>query len=993
MRLQSTRGRLLASTIICGAALAAAAPAFAQAAQETTVEAVVITGSRISVPGIQSASPIVTVGAEEIQLQQQPEVEKILRFLPVTVPGDGDAVNNGTAGVSTVNLRGLGAQRNLIMVDGKRVTPYDSNGAVDVSTIPTAFLERIDVITGGASAVYGSDAISGAINFILKKDFEGVEAALGYSVTGEEDGERYNASISLGANSADGRGNVAITANYSKREGVTLAQRPLGQLGIVTADGANYQNFLDGVAPTPPADPLCQGPGAVAAGGSSTTIPTRTQITGVGTSARQFRTDGSLGANCSRFNFNPFNYYQTPQERFGGMAIGHYEINDSVEAYARVSFSKTTVRQQIAPSGIFGSSFFVPLANPFLTASARATLISLGNTARLAAQLNASNWRDLNLNNLVDAPDDLSLVIRRRTVEFGPRSTTYTNQSYQMLFGLQGTLFDNWDWDVSYSRGESSRENISAGYTNVTNFGNALNSVDGVTCRGGQPGCVPINVFGGYGTITQAMAAYSSATAIQTQNYTQQIASATIGGSVAAVQSPYADAPRAVSLGVEYREENGESIPDECLKLAPASCLGGAGGNTLPLAGGFSTKEIFGEAIIPLISGKTFAQSLDLELGYRYSDYDPSGVNKTWKYGFSWTPVDSVRFRVMQQRASRAPNVGELAAPLVTGLRNATEDPCSVTNAVALAGNAALRARCVSTGMTLGQVGTVQDIVSGQIGTFEGTDLVNLPTPETADTTTVGVVWTPTMFTALKHPVVSLDYYDIKVNDYIGIFGPQEILDGCYILAQAADCAKIVRVNGDLASPAAGIKLYTTNLKYIQAEGVELGMSAGVDMETLGFDPSWGSLEFSYNANLYLTNESQSSQANAPIDCLGYFGVQCGNPTSEFRFIQRTTWSMGDLRVSYLWRHMSEVGIEPGQVAGTFAAFRKIEAYDYLDLVASYQVTDAAKLTIGVNNVFEKEPPVLGNEAATTSANSGNTLPSAYDVLGRVFTVGLNLRF
>lgn len=990
MRLQTTRGRLLASTIICGAALAAAAPAFAQ---ETTVEAVVITGSRIAVPGLQSASPIVTVGAEEIQLQQQPEVEKILRFLPVTVPSDGDAVNNGTAGVSTVNLRGLGAQRNLIMVDGKRVTPYDSNGAVDVSTIPTAFLERIDVVTGGASAVYGSDAISGAINFILKKDFEGVEASAGYSVTGEDDGQRYNASLSLGANSADDRGNVALTVNYSKREGVTLAQRPLGLLGIVTETGGNYQNFLDGIAPTPPADPLCRAPDAVAAGGSSTTMPTRTQITGVGTSARQFRSDGSLGANCSVFNFNPYNYYQTPQERFGGMAVGHYDITDSVEAYARISFSKTTVRQQIAPSGIFGSSFFVPLANPFLTASARATLIGLGETARLAAQLNANNWRDLDSSGTVTVGDDLSLVIRRRTLEFGPRSTTYTNQSYQILFGLQGQLFDNWDWDVSYSRGESSRENISAGYTNVTNFGNALNSVDGVTCRGGQGGCVPINVFGGFGTITPAMAAYSSATAIQTQNYTQQIASASIGGSVAEIQSPFADAPLAISLGAEYREELGESIPDECLKLAPASCLGGAGGNTLPLAGGFSVKELFGEAILPLINDQPFARSLDLEVGYRYSDYDPSGVNRTWKYGFSWTPVDSLRFRVMQQRASRAPNVGELAAPLVTGLRNATMDPCSISNAVVLAGNPALRALCVSTGMTVPQVGTVQDIVSGQIGTFEGTDLVNLPAPETADTTTVGLVWTPTFMTALKHPSLSLDYYNIKVNDYIGIFGAQEVLDGCYILNSAASCNKIVRVNGDLASPAAGIQLYTTNLMYIQAEGVELGANAGLDLETLGFDQRWGSLDFNFSANLYLTNESQSSSTTAVIDCLGYYGVQCGNPTHEYRFVQRTTWAVGDLRVSYLWRHLGEVAIEPGQIPTTFLPFQKIEAYDYLDLVATYQVTDEAKVTVGVNNVFEKEPPVLGNEAGTTSANSGNTFPSAYDVLGRVFSVSLNLRF
>jgi len=187
LNIKSKRQRLMASSMICGAAFAAMAvsPAAAQVAE---VEELVVTGSRIQVPGLESASPILTVGAAEIGLQQQPEVEKIIRFLPISVPSDGDAVNNGTAGVSTINLRGLGAQRNLVLIDGQRVTPYNTDGQVDVSVIPTAFLERIDVITGGASAVYGSDAISGAINFVLKKDFEGVELDTKYSVTGEGDG-------------------------------------------------------------------------------------------------------------------------------------------------------------------------------------------------------------------------------------------------------------------------------------------------------------------------------------------------------------------------------------------------------------------------------------------------------------------------------------------------------------------------------------------------------------------------------------------------------------------------------------------------------------------------------------------------------------------------------------------------------------------------------------------------------------------------------------
>jgi outer membrane receptor protein involved in Fe transport len=345
----------------------------------------------------------------------------------------------------------------------------------------------------------------------------------------------------------------------------------------------------------------------------------------------------------------------------------------------------------------------------------------------------------------------------------------------------------------------------------------------------------------------------------------------------------------------------------------------------------------------------------------------------------------------MRQRAARAPNVSEIASPVVTALRNGDYDYCSLGNPNAI--SAELRARCIATGMTAAQVGTVQDIVSGQINTFEGTDLQNLPSAELADTTTAGIVWEPGFLTALRRPVLSIDYYDIEVKDYIGAFSAQETLDGCYVSGIQQFCDRIVRVNGDIASPGSGVQRYTTNLNYIRAEGIEAAVNFGLDLDTVGLDQRWGSLAFSWTGNYYLTNESRSSTTVPEIDCLGYYGTSCGNPTHQFRFVQRTTWSMGDLQLSYLWRYLDSVEIEPVQAPNTFEAFRKIDAYNYVDLAASYSFNDVTKLTVSVQNVFEKDPPVLGNEAATTSANSGNTLPSAYDTLGRIFVVGLNLRF
>ena len=983
---RAVRIALLAAAAAGGVAVSPGALAQAAPASTEELEQVVVTGTRITLPGVESSSPIFSVGAAEIQILQQPEVEKIVRILPIAAPSDGQNANNGTAGAATINLRGLGAQRNLILMDGKRLTPYNFNGLVDTSIIPTALVERLDIITGGASAVYGSDAISGALNFVMKKDFEGAELNTDWSFTEKGDGDVKTISLTLGSNVADGRGNVVLGMNWAERDGVLLGSRPLGQLGIVTATGAGYQQYLNGQAPTPAPDG-CGGPNSVAAGGSTTTLPTRVAIAG-GPGLGQFRDDGTLGSNCSVFNFNPYNYYQTPQERFGGIAMGSFEINDNAEVYGRFLYSNTSVRQQVAPSGIFGSAYFIPLANPFIGDQARAAMISAAEAGRIAGTVvtdgDFPNWQDVNGNGVVDSEDYLNISVRRRTVEFGERSTTYNNDAFQLLAGVRGDIVADWTYDVSYQYGSSDRSNVSAGYTNVTNFGNALDTVDGVTCANGDPSCVPINVFGGFGSITPEMAAYSSATAIEKQDYEQMIISGVVSGPVGTL--PWVDTPVGISIGSEYREESAVTTPDECWKLSPASCLGGAGGNILPIEGGFRVSEVFAEAIVPLVRDVPFIQSFDLELGYRYSDYNLTGTDETYKYGFNWRPLDQLLVRVMQQRAARAPNVGELAAPNTSGLDNASYDPCSVGNPGTI--TPALAQLCIDTGMSAAQVGTVEDIVSGQINGFFGTDQNNLPEPEQADTLTAGLVWTPTFGgDTFKNWIFSVDYYDIEIEDVIGEFAAQEVLDGCYVAGQADQCDKVVRVGGTLTLPGSGLELYTTNLDYLKAEGVEVGFSFGVDMG------DWGDLTVSGNYNKYLTQESQSSAVTPVLDCLGFYGTSCGGPLPEDRWIQRTTWSIGMFDLSYLWRHSGSVEIEDVQKPTTFEAFQEIDSYDYLDLYASVNLFENVRLSMGVTNVLEEDPPVVGNEAADTTSNSGNTFPSHYDTLGRVYSVGLNVSF
>ena len=948
--------------------------------KEAEVERISITGSRIFRPGATSASPIASVGAGEIKMLQTPQIEEVLRQLPSTIPGDGASVNNGTAGAATVNLRGLGEERTLVLMNGRRMVPFNFNGIVDTNSVPVALIESVDVVTGGASAVYGSDAIAGAVNFVMKRNFEGVELRYNHSETGDGDGQSDNISLTLGSNLADDRGNVALSINWTDRKATLLGDRALGQVGITSEEG--YLSYLAGNGPLPSVAG-CGGPNVVESGGSTTSIPTRFSIVGAGVSG-QFREDGTLDSECSEFNFNPFNYYQTPQERWGATTIAHYDINDDHTVYTRASFSSTSVKQQIAPSGTFGTVFNLPLANPLIGDQARQWILDGANDALANGLLNSgdlTNWNDVNNNNVVDEADYLAVQLRRRTLELGARSTDYQTDLFQIVAGAEGTLYEDWAYDVSYQYGESNRTNILAGYTNVANLQNALDTTDGVTCNNGDTTCVPIDLFGGFGTITDEAAAYSSATAIIKQAYSQEVLTATVNGPINFIEIPNVGEPLSLSFGYEHRKEVGETTPDECLKLAPASCLGGNGGNVLPIKGGFKVSEFFVEGVLPVFDGAKYADRLDVEFAYRAADYDSVGSNDTWKLGFSWKPIDDFLVRVMQQSATRAPNVGEIASPSVTGLGNTLIDPCSVANAGNI--DATLRSLCISTGMTDAQVGNVQNVIASQVNTFEGTNPERLPEAEEADTFTAGFVYTNS---ELNDLTLTVDYYNIEVANTIGNFTAQQTIDACYVSGNTNECAKINRIGGDLTVAGSGIETFTTNLLYRQAEGIELALNFKVDLEDMG------ELKFDTSANHYLSNERQSSEELDVIDCLGAYGNNC-SPTPETKLTQRVTWALEDLSASVLWRYTSGLDMEAEQAEGTFEAFTSIASYSYIDLYGSYTINDNINVTFGVDNVLDKDAPIVGNQAGSTTFNSGNTFPASYSALGRIYKAGVSLSF
>ena len=285
--------------------------------------------------------------------------------------------------------------------------------------------------------------------------------------------------------------------------------------------------------------------------------------------------------------------------------------------------------------------------------------------------------------------------------------------------------------------------------------------------------------------------------------------------------------------------------------------------------------------------------------------------------------------------------------------------------------------------MTDAQVGKVQDVISGQVNAFQGTNPDQLPEAEEAETFTAGFVYTNEDLWDLE---VSVDYYDIEVDNTIGNFTAQQTMDACYTAGITSECEKIKRIGGDLTIAGSGIETYTTNLSYRQAEGVELGIFFGFGLN------DWGELRFATNLNHYMTNERQSSDVLPVIDCLGKYGNNC-SPTPETTWNQRVTWNLDDFTMSLLWRHSSSIDMEEVQAAGSFEAFRSIDAYDYFDLFASYNLGEHTKFTFGVDNITDEDAPVVGGEAGSTTFNSGNTFPSSYSPLGRIFKAGVKFTF
>jgi outer membrane receptor protein involved in Fe transport len=971
-----TRGRLLV-----GAAFVAviATPAFAQTTPDASTPAadaaqapatdtagdIVVTGSLIRNPNLISSSPVNVVNSEELTLRQTNTAEEVLRSLPGVVASIGSSVNNGNGGSSFVDLRGLGPQRNLVLLDGARIVPADFNGQVNLNIIPLALVERVDVLTGGATTTYGADAVSGVVNFITKRDFKGVEVNASEQITERGDGNIFRVDLTTGANFDDGRGNVTLSVGYQKAKPVYQGSREqsVQQIDSVTGNTS----------------------------GSGTTVPIRLNL-GDGNGTQQFDpATGQLRPTYSLFNFNPFNVFQTPFERYSLFASGHYEVADGIEVYTQGLFSKTKVSTVIAPSGTFNLPFDINYGNPYLPSSIR--------TAACAA--NGVDCATVDPSATFTVP-----LVARRFVEGGSRISEYTTQLFQFRTGVRGDITDKLNFDISGSYGESENTQRSTGQGLRSRVQAALLANDVNTCLGGDSSCVPLNLFGAAGTITPEMFAYLNIPTTASTKTSLSTVRGVVSGDLG-FTSPGANDAVGIAVGGEYRRYTAETSSD-LSSQTPDEVLG-AGAANPDSRGSYNVKEAFAELIAPLVQGKPLLHSLTVELGARYSDYSTAGSNFTWKAGGNWEPTSWLKFRGNYQRAARAPNINELFGPQITGLDNFATDPCQGAAPVS---NAQLRAICLAQGAPASSIGSIEPDPSAQPNNRTGGN-INLGV-ERATTWTAGLVLNPEFVPGLS---ITADYYNIKVRDAISQPSFGDALNACFTEANNPGlnpnnpaCTSIRRSpdTGNLFGTAAAfVPLPYSNSGRIATDGVDLTVNYRRDLE-------FAKLDLNFSGNWTHSSRFQATSASVMRECVGYYSNSCGSPGagSSFRgsiqpkysFNQRTTLSFDQVDLSLLWRYVDKMKYEPLAVEELLndnnadtdppaQQFRNIKAAHYFDLATRFRATDNFEFTVTVTNLFDRTPPLVGNTIGSTSFNSGNTYPSTYDALGRRFAMGAKLTF
>ncbi len=1016
-------GRLLASTFICGS-LGIAAPAYAQdedqeqPPQAGPVEAVepetaqdegeriVVTGSRIPQPNLTATSPVTVVNSQEVRLTGTTRAEDLINSLPQAFAAQGGNIANAASGTATLNLRGLGSVRTLVLVNGRRLVPGDPfSSAADINVIPAAIIDRVDVLTGGASSVYGADAVAGVVNFIMDTDFEGVRidgqysfynhqndsrdtiinalnlaaggAGFGFPTGDVTDGGTFDISLAIGVGFDDGRGHITAYAGYRDIQAVLQAKRDYSACNLSGAPSAAQQ---------------AAGLIEFACAGSATSA-NGTFFTNVGT----FQTgpNRTFIPGFTPYNFGPLNHFQRPDERYVAGVFAEYEISRALQPYMEFMFMDDKTTAQIAPSGLFiGNTGNINCDNPLLSAQQRAIVCSPANLV----DADGDGVPDVFIDTATGTPYNRGVVYPgRRNVEGGGRQDTLQHTSYRVVAGMRGDLSDVWSYDMYYQFG---RVNFARTYLNdfsVTRLTRAIDVIDnpatpGVdpVCRsvvdGTDPNCVPYDIFA-LNSVAPAALNYLQTPGFARGLTEETVANASLTGNLGewGVQFPWAELGVGLAIGVEYRKERLDLQTDIAFQTGD---LSGQGAALLPVSGDYDVREVFAEARIPIVE-ESFIHELSLELGYRYSDYgvlDRHFSTDTYKVSGFFAPVRDIRFRAGYNRAVRAPNIQELFAPQRVAL-DGTEDPCAGPAVGGLV-NGFTAAQCARTGVTAAQFGNLTPNPAAQYNGLIGgnTDL----DPEVSDTWTAGVVIQPRFIPRLA---ITVDFFDIQIDGAIQGIGADNIIFTCLNTNQLCDLIQR-DARGSIWQSNNGFIVDTTqNIGGLSTRGVDVGASYSMPIG------SWGNVGFNF-VGTWLDELIVDNGIGVSFDCVGFFGNQCGTPTPEWRHTARLSWNHPDgYGASLRWRYFGGVDVDDlsddPDLAGvnTQPGNDHLGSVNYLDLALNFRIGDHYNFRLGVNNVLDRDPPVNGSQVCPAGPCNGNTWAQVYDALGRYVFAGVTLDF
>lgn len=921
-------------------ALAATGLSTAAYAQDAELEEVVVTGSRIArTDSFSAVAPVSIVDSDAIKATGFSRMEDVLNSLPSIETSNSAFDSNGATGTASIDLRGLGANRTLVLFNGRRM----QGGGIwsltpDVNQVPSAMVERVEVLTGGASATYGADAVAGVVNFIMRR-VNGVELSAGasgyyhqngngyirdrmdargfeYPRGGEVDGKAYNLDLVIGSDFADGKGNA--TAYLSWRDADPLLQ-----------GARDYSSCALNAAGT-------------SCGGSGTTPIPNYIIAPVVDGEVDFDqigyfgllANGSLGGFSQQggaYNFAPVNYFMRPEERWSLGTFVDYEINEHFTPYIEANYAGSKTNSQIAESGTFFAELYTLPGDYFLFPQA---------------------FQD-SLAAAYPGVDEFGIYIGKRNVEGGPRRDVLDHDAYRVVAGLKGAINDNWDYDAYYLYGQT---NSSSTYTNDLYLPYIADAI-GLDCAGTPGGCYQVFTFNG---VTPEQARALGGVAIRKGTTSTEVFSGVVTGDLG-VGLPAGNIM--VAGGFERRNESYEAISDT---IYQEGALAGQGGPTPSTVGSYNVTEWFAEANVPLLADVPFAQALTFDAAYRYSDYSTSGTTDTYRVGLDWQPIDMLRVRTGFNRAVRAPNVAELFTPSSLGLWSGS-DPCAGATPEFTA------AQCAATGVLPGQYGTIGFSPAGQYNQITGGN-ANLD-PESADTITAGIVLQP-----LDRLLFSVDYWKIEIEDRIASVGARVTLEQCAF--NGLYCENINRApNGSLWLQSGWVTNLNENFGEQTWEGIDI---AG----TYGFDALGGTWTANLVGTYMLTKETVPvpTDRGTAYDCVGLISQKCypspeWRHTLSFNYDSNEWWAVG-----MKWRFFQDVDYD-GTV--DVIADKNIGDESYLDVNATFRFLDNSDLVVGVNNILDEEPPLMGSTITTNA----NTVAGFYDTLGMFLFANVTFRF